>query len=170
MNSNRMQKLADLVANPSGFDSLANYAGDIPEPEWLVVMTRNRDSDILTESNWDSALAELGGESESVQVFRFGHWGCGWWEALAVKAGTNSEAIGQDIVNRVDSYPVLDEDDFSERESEEANRIWTDCYTIRERIEYIRKHRSQFDFHDFSDLRAVVRGDYFSGYASELIG
>lgn len=164
-----MKKLSDLIENPSGFDSLANYVGDIPESDWLVVMTRNRDSDILTESNWECALEELGAESDKVEVFRFGHWACGWWEALAVRKETKAAEIGQDIVNRLDSYPILNEDDFCKREMQEADRVWKDCYSYRERVEYIREHRTQFEFHDFSDLRAVVRGEYFNGYASELI-
>lgn len=43
-----MKKLKDMIVNPSGFDSMANYSGEIPDPHWMVVMTRNRDSDILT--------------------------------------------------------------------------------------------------------------------------
>jgi len=164
-----MKRLKDLIVNPSGLDSLSNYSGEIPDSCWLVVMTRGRDSDILTESNWDAAVEELGGESETVQIFRFGHWAVGWWEALVVKARTEAEGIGEKICKKLENYPVLNEGDFSERETDEANRIWSDCYTVRERIEYIRKHRSQFDFRNFADLRAVVRGDYFIGYASELI-
>jgi hypothetical protein len=165
-----MNKLTDLVVNPSGLDSMANYLGEIPDPQWLVVMTRNRDSDILTESNWDTALTELGGELENeVEIFRFGHWACGWWEVLCVRDKGTKHNIGQDIVDRIESYPVLDEDDYSQRENEEANRVWADCYDTRERIEYIRDHRDQFDFHDFKDLLSCVRGEYFPGYASEII-
>lgn len=114
----KLESLSKTVANPSGFDSLANYIGSVPEVEWLKVITRNRDSDILTESNFQCALDQLGGESDTVEIFRFGHWACGWWEALAVKKGSKEEAIAQKIVNDLDAYPVLDENDFSEREME----------------------------------------------------
>lgn len=164
-----MKKLIDVVANPSGFDSLANYTGELPEEKLLVVMTRSRDSGLLTESNWDAALEMLGGESDAVEIHRFGHWACGWWEALCVVQGSQSEAIGQNIVDKIESYPVLDEYDFSERETEEANDTWLRCYNKRERLKYIRNNRSQFDFHDFKDLLAQVRGEYFGGYASGLI-
>lgn len=164
-----MKKLQDMIKNPSGFDSMANYMGEIPEPQWLVVMCRNRDSDILTESNWECALKELGGESDSVEVFRFGHWACGWWEALCVLEGSDAQRIGADIVDRIESYPVLDEDHFSEMEMKEADRIWKECFEPIERLKYIRKHRSQFEFNSLADLLGCVRGDYFAGYASELI-
>lgn len=165
-----MRKLIEVMANPSGFDSPRNYSGGIPDPQWLVVMTRNRDSDILTESNWESALGMLGGESDSVQVFRFGHWACGWWEALCVLENSPAQRMGEEIQERIEAYPVLDDDHFYEKERDEADQVWESCYRWRERIEWIRRHRSQFEFHGFGDLMAQVRGKYFGGYASELVG
>lgn len=166
-----MKTLRKLVENPSGWDSMANYAGEIPDAKWHVVLTRNRDSDILTESNWETALDELGGESEEngVEVFHFGHWACGWWEALCVAKESPKFSEAEKIVERLDVYPVLNEDDFYNREMEEANRVWQDCYDARERVEYVRNYRNQFEFHDFKDLMACIRGQYFAGYASELI-
>ena len=134
-----------------------------------MVLTRNRDSDCLTESNWECALEQLGGESETVEIHRIGHWACGWWEALCVKAGSEAEKIGDEIESSLSDYPVLNEEHFSEKEQDEANQIWQSCYDERERIEYIRDNRSQFDFWSFSDLLQCVRGKFFSGYASDLI-
>lgn len=164
-----MNTLKSIVANPSGWDSMDNYIGETEFDGLEVVMTRNRESDLLTESNWDSALERLGGESDSVVIHRFGHWACGWWEALCVMPNTAAYAIGEDIVKSLADYPVLDEEDWSRREDEEAQQVWADCYNDRERVEYIRARRSQFDFNSFSDLLQVVRGKYFNGYASELI-
>lgn len=166
-----MKKLIDIMKNPSGLDSLANYAGELPEEKLLVVMTRSRDSDLLTESNWDAAIEMLGGESDTVEIHRFGHWACGWWEALCVTQGSESEKIGQSIVDQLNDYPVLDENDFSEREMEEANYVWEKCYNWRERLNYIRRNKNQFDlkYIAFKDLMAQVRGQYFGGCAYELI-
>lgn len=164
-----MNTLYETAANPSGLDSYANYIGETPSGELLVVLTRNRDSDCLTESNWECALEQLGGESETVEIHRFGHWACGWWEALCVKAGSEAEKIGAEIESALEAYPVLDDGHFSEKEQDEANEIWQSCYNENERIEYIRENRSQFDFWSFSDLLQCVRGEFFSGYASELI-
>jgi hypothetical protein len=164
-----MEKLCKVMASPTAWDSLANYAGTIPEPDWLCLVTRNRDSDCLTESNFATALDALGGEGEHVQVFRFGHWACGWLEYLAVLAGTPEAQIASELHARLQDYPVLDEDDFSEREQEAADSIWRDCYRDSERVAYIRKHRNQFEFHSYADLIACARGRYFAGYASELV-
>jgi hypothetical protein len=163
-----MRKLIEIVKNPSGLDSLSNYMGEVPEADWLCVMTRSRDSDCLTESNWRVALRMLGGESDNVRIDRFGHWACGWWESLSVKDGSSSHSIGQDITEQIDSYPILDEDDFSEIEQEQANEVW-ESFNDKERVEYIRDNRSQFEFRSLGDLLSCARGKYFCGYASELL-
>jgi len=164
-----MQKLSKIIMNPTPWDSRENYAGDIPEDDWLCVMGWNRDSDILSASNRDVALKMLGGESDAVQIFRFGHWACGWIEYLAVKAGSAQEEIGQDISDSLDQYPILNEVDYSEREQVEADRVWLECYRPKDRIAYVREYRTQFEFHNMADLIACIRGKYFAGYASELI-
>lgn len=164
-----LKPLREVVKNPSGFDSLANYLGEIPEPEWLCVLTRNRDSECLTESNWRCALEQLGGEGDNVQIDRFGHWACGWWEALSVKAGSPEHRIAQEITSSLSDYPVLDEEDYCNLEQEDADRVWRDCFRDKDRIRYIRDHRNQFDFHNFADLLGCARGNYFSGYANELL-
>ena len=115
-----LKTLKTLVANPSGLDSMSNYMGAIPEDHLLVVMTRSRDSETLTESNWICALKELGGEGEHVEIHRFGHWACGWWEALCIHKGSDKEATAQEMVDSLESYPVLNEEHFSEMETEEA--------------------------------------------------
>ena len=165
-----MRKLLEVVKNPSAFDSFANYIGETNFQDFECLLTRNRDSNVLAESNFETALEMLGGESENVQINRFGHWACGWWESLSVKPGTPQFEIAKQIERSLSEYPVLDEEDWSNREQDSANETWRFCYTERERIRYIRDHRNQFDFNDFADLRAVIRGQYFNGYASELIG
>ena len=171
-----MNTLYETAKNPSGWDSYGNYLGDIPDRDLYVVMTRNRDSDTLTECNWDCAIDMLGGEGETVEIHRFRHWGCGWWEALCVRKskfmGFSGEKylIAQKLHNRLEDYPVVNEEWLSEYEMNEANRVWDDCYSWEERIEYIREHRYQFEsFEDISDILDCVKGKYFAGYANELI-
>lgn len=135
---------------------------------------RSRDSDCLEESNFHAMLAALGGESDLVTVVRESHWAVGWVEWIAIEADGSSESdealqIADAQKARLADYPVLDESDWSEREEEAANEVWTNCYDWHARIEYIRAHRSQFDFRDYRDLLGCVRGQYFAGYASELL-
>jgi hypothetical protein len=130
---------------------------------------QSRDSDCLEQSNFATALAELGGESETVIVVCENHWAVGWVEWIAIhESDDKALAIADSLVKRTNNYPVLDEEDLSQREQDEADKTWR-CYSVEERIRYIRRHRSQFDFDSFADLIGCVRGKYFAGYASELI-
>lgn len=140
-------------------------------PEYYVFLGRNRDSDDLTESNFACGLEAIGGESETVQIIRERHWAVGWIEWIAIHE-SDSAALetARAICDALNKYPVIDEDDWSERESETANTIWRDCYDWQGRIKYIRADRLQFDFRNMADMMQCVRGEYFCGYASELIG
>jgi len=153
---------------PTGFDARGLSLPD--QQNWLVAPCgRNRDSDALTESNFRCCLKALGGESDTVEVHRFGHWACGWLEIIIVQPGSDAERIANEIESSLADYPVLDDMDFSELENEQANEVWRNCYRPKERIAYIRKHRSQFEFQGIRDLLGCVRGNYFAGYASELL-
>jgi len=137
---------------------------------WFVGLGQNRDSDALERSNFISALEALGGESETVRVVREGHWAVGWIEWIAIhESDDKALAIQYEIEGSLADYPVLDESDWSEEEAEEANEVWQNCYNEKERIEYVREYPDQFYFASWSDLRNVIRGEYFTGWASELL-
>jgi len=100
------------------------YAGS----EWhgyYLFLGRNRDSDLLTESNFAVALAELGGESDTVVVVREGHWAVGWIEWIAIHH-TNTKALesADNMAAELSGYPVLNEDDWSQREWDYACDAW----------------------------------------------
>jgi hypothetical protein len=107
---------------PTGFDQ--HIALDDRE-DWIVVpCMRIRDSGTLDESNFASALESLGGESDTIEVHRFGHWGPGWFEIILAHPSRKSEV--DDIEAALESYPVLDEEDLSERECEAEDAAWSD--------------------------------------------
>ncbi len=135
---------------------------------------QSRDSDCLEQSNFATMVQLLGGESDVVTIVRESHWAVGWVEWIALEADGTPESdkaleIADQAKARIEDYPVLDESDFSEREQAAADETWKNCYDEKERIKYIRQHRSQFEFHDMADLFGCVRGKYFAGYASELL-
>lgn len=102
----------------NGLDSFDNYAGE-SLGDLVVVVGCNRDSDILAESNFATALQMLGGEGKNVEVHRFGHWGCGWFELILVNPKAKKHLrIAYDIHVALREYPVLDESDYSERQYE----------------------------------------------------
>lgn len=131
---------------------------------------QSRDSDALERSNFTCMLRALGGESDTVLVVREGHWAVGWVEWIAIhQDDAKALAVADGINARLGDYPVVNEDHWSEIENEDAQAVWTGCYSDKDRIAYIRKHRDQFDFRDYAEVIAVARGRYFIGYASELL-
>lgn len=145
---------------------------------------RSRDSDCLEESNFQSMLAELGGESDTVKVIRESHWAVGWVEWIAIHESDEKSLRAADAMQeRLEDYPILDEEDHSAREWEECERVWSDVYSERERVRYLREHcrirRPDFIpdrpgdvgtfYHGagFRELRAAVGGDW--GAAANLL-
>lgn len=152
-------------------------------PEWYVFLGQNRDSDTLTRSNFAVGLKALEPFKDweipeeftdtgevSVRAVRENHWACGWVEWIAIHQSNESALKAADeMARKLEGYPVLDETHWSELETEEADEVWKRCYNGPERLAYIRKHRSQFEFNSLSEMLAVCRGHYFNGYASELL-
>src|SRR5260370_23678290 len=121
--------------SPSPLDSVRNFMGEIPEAYWLVLLSRNRDSELLTNCNWDVALKELGGESDTVTIICHNHWACGWIEYLCIdERNADKKALGEAIEARMDNYPILDESEYSQRQWDAAVEYWrTLPYWVRRR-------------------------------------
>lgn len=95
-----------------------NYCG--PDyPTTISVVGQSRDSGLLEQSNFRSALELLGGESETVLVVRDSHWAVGWVETLRVEL-SDKVAIKKacEILAALENYPVVDDDDYSELQYE----------------------------------------------------
>jgi hypothetical protein len=116
---------------PTGFDRKGAFLHD--QSDWYVSpCIQTRDSGPLDQSNFETALEILGGESSYVEV-RF--------EIIIVKPTAKKTVQKlQSIYDSLADYPVLDDSDYSEREWEEKTRIWNDCYNLGERIELCQKH------------------------------
>jgi hypothetical protein len=109
-----------------GIDSYNNYCG--PDyNERIVVISRGRDSDILSNSNFEVALDILGGESSDVEVSRCSHWACGWVETIIINnKKPKLVRIAYDINKAMKGYPVLDDDDFYSKEAEAIDETFND--------------------------------------------
>jgi len=103
--------------------------------EYYVMYSVTRDSDILTRSNWECILDDLGGESETVIVQRSSHFLCGWVDLLLIHE-SDQEAIdkGDDSLKALEEYPVLNDEHFSQLEFEENTEIWQTCLDLKEKI------------------------------------
>lgn len=121
-----MNTLSSEVLAPTAFDGPSNYVGQREFPGMLCAYGRNRDSDILRNSNFDAFLAALGGEGENVEVIRVEHWACGWCEYIGVREGSPQAEIAEKLRMGLEDHPVLDDDDFSNRERAEYAEGWKD--------------------------------------------
>lgn len=107
------------------------------QQDWVVLpVGRNRDSNALDESNFYTALEIMGGESETVEVHRFGHWACGWFEIIIAHPSLAAEV--EKMEDALADYPVLDDDDLSEREWEAACETWG-FMSLRDRIDLCKR-------------------------------
>lgn len=148
----------------TSLDDRSNYMGENLSRLLVVPVSQHRDSDALDRSNFRVALERLGGESETVQVHRFGSWAVGWHEMLLITADgpvTEAEKIAAELAD----YPVLDEEDYSELEWSEMTAYWAG-ESIAERVRLCSKYGlSIFSArHDYipdnsGDLDQYLRGD-----------
>lgn len=121
---------ARAIARDTGWD-LDDYA---KSHAWSAVAVgpvgQHRDSDALARSNFTvvyDALRERFGES--VDVVNFGHWAVGLVEEIAYNAGDSECAAAvADWRERLEGYPVADEEHYSELEHKEMVE-W--CATLR---------------------------------------
>ena len=115
-----------------------NYIG-AEWPDYFVFLGQHRDSDALTRSNFECGLVWLGGESETVRVIRERHWAVGWVEWIAIHESAAAKLkTAENILRRLEAYPVLDEEHFSELEWREAEQFWG-TLSIRERVDLCRE-------------------------------
>jgi len=98
-----------------------NYIGETYF-DYYVLLSHHRDSGLVEESNFWSALKALNGESDTVKVIRSSHWAVGWIEVILIhESDKESVERGFEIEKALESYPILDDIDFSERESEKRD-------------------------------------------------
>lgn len=108
---------------------------------WLVApVMQTRDSLAIDLSNFRSTLRELGGESNTVEVHRFGHWGPGWFEIILIDPADEEKVrIATEIENALADYPVVDESDWSELEYELKSEYWASL-RVQDRLEILQRY------------------------------
>ena len=98
-----------------------NYIGETYF-DYYVLLSHHRDSGLVEESNFQSALKALNGESKTVKVIRSSHWLCGWIEMILIHESDKvSVDKGNEIEESLESYPIFNDEDFYERESEKRD-------------------------------------------------
>jgi hypothetical protein len=95
-----------------------NYYGETWEGHY-VFLWQTRDSDALARSNFTCALEQIG---KGIAVSHERHWACGWIETILIPEDNyNALRVADEIMRKLEDYPVLNEDHFSQLEYEEQD-------------------------------------------------
>lgn len=118
-----------FAGNHRKFESFCWWGRPDESDLWGIYHTQHRDSKILDQSNAAAIEKELepwmDGDEGDVIPQSFNHWAVGWIEGYAVRVyrdGQITEAFQKfyELIQRMENYSVLDEEDFSNREWEAA--------------------------------------------------
>ena len=112
--------MAETMQKWNGQDYLGKRFDD-----YFVLYTTNRDADTLTESNYRSIRKYLDDHPHvAYTIFTASHWACGWIEQILIYSGdAASVSFCNKIIEKLDDYPVFNDEDFSDLELEKAHEI-----------------------------------------------
>jgi hypothetical protein len=122
----------DIMGNWRKFDCFAWHRGFHLDDadKWAVIYLSNRDSGLLDQSNAAVILKALTPYIEQddpdVVVERHSHWAVGFLDGVSIRVrrpdGTITSAFTEycELQERLGNYPILDEEDYSQRECEAA--------------------------------------------------
>ncbi len=138
-----------LADNERGFGSYVRWSDrrDMAH-QWAVVNTSNRDADALTRSNARIIARELAPflkQGRDVFATSASHWACGHVDGYEIRVYTATGQITRAfwtyalLAISLEDYPVLDEDDWSQEESDDAAHYWASMRPS-ERIAHLRKY------------------------------
>lgn len=148
------------------------YDGELIEPERYVIWNiENRDSNILEQSN-SAAIQEIMKwylVHGFAHIERHYHWACGWTEAIVMPVYTLKGYISQTfwyfidhVLARLENCPILDENDYSERELQQQYDNAMDAIHW-----YERDYDKDFSESEKNEIYYVLSEDYFSQHGSD---
>ncbi|MAX37656.1 MAG: hypothetical protein CME33_13950 [Gimesia sp.] len=119
----------DAAGNWQTFDCFSWWReGDLDHPEdWMIHYTHHRDSGLLDQSNSEQIRKALEpfteGDDPDVVEESHNHWAVGYIDGFSlrvVRDGEITEAFRtlHKLMESLEAYPILDEEDFSNRELE----------------------------------------------------
>ena len=157
----------DMLRGIEKWEYPADYMGTDYEG-YYILYSMNRDSDHLTISNFETILKlfeDIGvkvindydmssDKHPSVINVRMKHWLVGWIDTIMIHEDASSVIWDQveSINNSLSDYPVLDDDDFYQKESDIINESY-DSYIKDEFMDIIKKH---YDLYDIEEKDSVM--------------
>ena len=156
-------QLGDMTIEEAATDAAGNWQefhsfvwwrkSELESPtDWLIHYTHNRDSGLMDQSNAaqiSEALKQFtDGDDPDVVEESHSHWAVGYVDGFSLRVFRNgkiTEAFRtfHELMERLATYPILNEDDYSNREYEataenigQAARQISDEYELPEDWEY----------------------------------
>lgn len=168
------------AGNWQRFDSFVWFRdSEIPDPDdWAIVYTHNRDSGLLDQSNAD-AIAEAmepftEGDDPDVVMESHNHWAVGHVDGFSIRVYRDGEITDafktyHDLMEQLDGYPILNEEDYSNREYQATvENIIDAAWQINS--EYTLPEGWVYDVYDWlgdNRQRAIDNRDDHGGYPEE---
>ena len=154
----------------------SNYMGTDYEG-YYILYSMDRDSDYLTVSNFETILKlfeDIGvkviedydmsdDKHPSVINVRMKHWLVGWIDTIMIHEDSSLEIWneGVNINNSLSDYPVLDDDDYYQKEYDIIDESY-ESYIKNEFMDIIKKHYDLYDIEEKEDILSKT-------YLDELI-
>jgi hypothetical protein len=138
----------EAVGNWQRFESFAwHRRWNLEDSDkWAIFNTHHRDSGLLDQSNADQieqAMKPFADQDEpDVMWEHAGHWAVGWVDGLSIRVYNASGEITEafrtyhELLERLEDYPVLNEEDHSRREYEATIENIEDAGSRLARNEY----------------------------------
>jgi hypothetical protein len=130
-----MEAAHAMAGNHRKWKDFGWYNRPADDANWAIFNFETRDSDALTRSNAiviQREFSERFPEPEDWRVERHSHWAVGWVNALIVRVFNGNDITPEaahliNILRRLDDYPSLDDDLFSEIEYNDQIDEITGC-------------------------------------------
>jgi hypothetical protein len=170
----------ETAGNWQRFESFAWFREDEIDDSgnWAIIYTHNRDSGLLDQSNADQIAKAMepftGGDDPDVVMESHDHWAVGHVDGFSIRVYRDGQITPafrtyHDLMEQLDGYPILDDEDYSRREYEATLRNIGDA-AWRVKHEYSLPDGWEGDVYSWlSDhrQRAVENRDDQGGYPEE---
>ena len=167
------------AGNWQSFECFVWDRRNLPDGDkWAIVYTSNRDSGLIDQSNADAIDKALKpftrGKNPNVFGERHSHWAVGYVDGYAIrvyKRGRITKAFRtyHELAQRLAEYPILDEQDYSNREYQATlENFGNEVYRLKHEYDLPDGWESAaFGWLANNDDRAIENCDDQGGYATE---
>lgn len=146
--------------------------------DWFIAYTHHRDSGLLDQSNAAAIAKALEpfteGDDPDVVAENHSHWAVGWIEGFSIRVFRNGQITDafrtyHELAQRLDDYPILDEEDYSRREFEATlNNLLDAAWRLKDEYELPEGWEGDvYEWLSDDDPAAVENTDDQGGYPTE---